>query len=769
MSTEKTTLILHGHFYQPPRENPRTGVIDIQETAAPFPDWNENIWNSCYRANAHSRYLSGSKIELIANNYASISFNFGPTLLAWMQQTHPDTVEAIIDADRLSRKRLGHGNAIAQGFNHTILPLDKPEDAELEIVWALEAFRACFGRDSEGFWCPECAINPTVVDLLAKHGVSFVILSPWQCQSIEDAHGNQVDLAGKPAPCDRPFLLTGDHGRTLTAFFYDPELASGISFGHMLRDADAMYARLLAMRAERKNPALIHTATDGEIYGHHEAYGDMALCALVRKVQDGDAFVMSNYATFLAAHPATEHAVLKAGEDHKGTSWSCVHGVSRWYKDCGCHTGGEPGWNQKWRTPLRQAFDLAHEAVMTYAQQEAERIFGEGTDIRRILVPFARVASHLQTMDAFLAQLAATHPFAEGERHTVSRIAEMVLYSMYGYTSCGWFFNDLNGIEPRQDIAYALRSIELYQELSGKELLQPFLAVLDQAACNRPQDGTGRTIALSEWNHPSGPREALLFFAYSRFIGGAKAQDYGRFHVLANTKKQVRFQDTLSLTTYRAALSALDAHDKEPDIEHAVLVNEETGKRLFCGSISTSDLTKKMIQVFNRQATRNLAFMDEQMCEKIARHIETSGHLVHASKYLSSSILESEALGVSFIAVESMLTHRGMQFWGKHKDVFLVFVHFLARVQRPIDRSRISTLMNEWTSRACDSIRKARTLDDRISSMLTDFVHVVREQNIALDLTILQETIWPFITPTASQAVKDLAQELNFSATAVHA
>ncbi|HKL57376.1 MAG TPA: glycoside hydrolase, partial [Sphaerochaeta sp.] len=352
-----TDLILHGHFYQPPRENPRTGIIGKQLSASPYPDWNERIYSDCYNANVHSRYLSGvRRILSMTNNYEYISFNFGPTLLSWLKRKHPDTYSLIIEADKKSVVRLGHGNAMAQSFNHTILPLCTEAEARAQIVWGLEDFSLRFGREAEGMWLPETGINGMVIDLLAEYGLKFVILSPWQCKSVENEEGKMVDLNGKSAPYGKPFILTGDTGATISAFFYHPSLAEGISFGHLLRDADNLYARLLTIKREEGQP-LIQTATDGEIYGHHEPYGDMALAALIKKVHERSDFRLTNYATFLEAHPATLHATLHEGEEAKGTSWSCVHGVSRWYKDCGCHTGGDESWNQTWRTPLRQAFD----------------------------------------------------------------------------------------------------------------------------------------------------------------------------------------------------------------------------------------------------------------------------------------------------------------------------------------------------------------------------------------------------------------------------
>ncbi|PKL10487.1 MAG: glycoside hydrolase, partial [Spirochaetae bacterium HGW-Spirochaetae-8] len=232
-----------------------------------------------------------------------------------------------------------------------------PTDAQTQILWGIDDFTRRFNRAPEGMWLPETAIDSHTIDLLATAGIQFVVLSPWQCKKIENTDGTWKQVHGNDVPYQHAYILEGAHGGKLSAFFYHPELASSISFGHMLRDADAMY-RTLEELGRKDSPALIHTATDGEIYGHHEPYGDMALAALIRKVHDGKIFNLTNYATFLEKHPARLGAILHQGEDGRGTSWSCSHGVSRWYKDCGCHTGGEEGWNQAWRSPLREAFDL---------------------------------------------------------------------------------------------------------------------------------------------------------------------------------------------------------------------------------------------------------------------------------------------------------------------------------------------------------------------------------------------------------------------------
>ena len=502
-NTEKTALILHGHFYQPPRENPFTGIIEKQVSASPYMDWNERIYHDCYEANAHSRYLSpSSRIISLTNNYSYISFNFGHTLLSWLQEYHPAVHEMIVQADRDSIARLGHGNAMAQSFNHTILPLDKPEDARLQIMWGVEDFISRYGRTPEGMWLPECGVNDKVIDMLAEAGIRFVVLSPWQCSSVENPSTHQMELlSGRPAPYYQSYILTGEKGRTISAFFYHPGLAEGISFGHALRNADSLYQTLIDIR-NGDGRGLIHTATDGEIYGHHEPFGDMALAALIRKVEERNDFVLTNYATWLDSHPATLHAVLHKGEEGKGTSWSCSHGVSRWYKDCGCHTGGEEGWNQAWRTPLRNAL--------------------------RNLAFCGRVP-----MANFIRSLHEKYSFPDEYDSQVSSMLSGIMNKHFSLTSCGFFFSDLSGIETRQNIKYAIYAIRMFQPYVAEDLMRTFLSDLRLAKSNLKSQGDGMSIAQDEMKGLSGELEAAIYFYLNRLLAlpADWHDEYGRFHL----------------------------------------------------------------------------------------------------------------------------------------------------------------------------------------------------------------------------------------------
>ncbi len=764
--SQPTDLIFHGHFYQPPRENPRTDIVEVQDSAAPFRDWNERIWASCYRANAHSRYLSSGQIESISNNYAHISFNFGPTLLSWMSQNHPYTREAIIQADKESVMRLGHGNAIAQGFNHTILPLDKPEDAKIEVEWGLESFRTWFGRDSEGLWCPEAAINPVVVDILAECGVKFVILSPWQCKGIE-ADGVMSDLGERPAPYDEPFILTGAKGRTVSAFFYHPGLASGISFGHLLRDADNLYGQLLSIK-KTDNPRLIHTATDGEIYGHHEPFGDMALCALIKKVAERGDFAMTNYGTYLSRHPATRRAELFAGEDNKGTSWSCVHGVSRWYKDCGCHTGGEEGWNQKWRLPLRTAFEGLHAKVVAMCRETTSKVFGSDVDPYEILSHFGPVAAKQMTMDAFLDGLTASHPFDEANRQDLAAMLLCYMFSMYSFTSCGWFFSDLGGIEPRQNIAYALMSASLYKEITGEAILPKFLLDMQGAKCNRPQDGNGMTIAAQEWMALSGPTQAVLFF-HLAYRFGDEGKQYGNYLLESSDGPSFLLYDRMLLTHWIAYVE-----DKTPvgtgPIKLIITVNDQMGKRISQQTVSNESIPRSMFIHFNKKVGFDLAMLSYEDIIRTADTMQRFGYLAGNCSYPLDPVVDMQTMGLSFNALVSIFTRYRQDNWKEVKDAFLSLARFVSRSKRSYDKDRLSMLVNFGISVIAGTLKgRENFIDDEFAGALKEFLGMVRNEGIDPEITQLQEAVYPHLCEPCSEAVRSLGYDLNFAATVEHA
>lgn len=491
----RNKLIIHGHFYQPPRENPWTGLIPVQESAAPYSNWNYRITRECYAANAFSRILDNQGLILdIVNNYQYISFNFGPTLLSWLKDFSPEVYSRIIEADRQSLKRnMGHGNAIAQPYNHSILPLCSTEEARTQIIWGLKHFEYHFGRNSEGLWLPEAAVNNSILDLLIEEGIKFIILSPWQAGAYSPKPSTRWKaLADKPIPSHRVYEINRSEG-SIALFFYNHSLASGISFSHYLHNADSLYTKILSFKRSDPVENLISIATDGEIYGHHEPFGDMCLAALIRLTEKRNDFQLTNYGLYLEEHTPRFLVKLKEGEDNLGTSWSCSHGVSRWYKDCGCSTGGKEAWNQHWRKPLRKSLSKLKGKLEKAYLAEMKRF--SSFDALALRNHYIEAIEGRRSRKEFAAGFSDKINKQDQNSETLFfNLLEGQKYAMFMFTSCGWFFSDLSGIETIQNLAYAVRAIELYSPFTGEELLKSFLENIGSAQSNIAEQGSGREL-----------------------------------------------------------------------------------------------------------------------------------------------------------------------------------------------------------------------------------------------------------------------------------
>ena len=485
-------VCVHGHFYQPPRENPWLEEVEIQASAAPYHDWNERITAECYRPNAWSRVLDeDGRIARIVNNYARISFNVGPTLLSWLERHAPDVYEAIRSADRASRERYsGHGSALAQPFHHTILPLATPADRETQVEWGIRDFRARFGREPEGMWFPEAAVDPDVLAVAADHGIRFTVLSPFQAARFRRI-GTQEWTTPAPGdvPTTRAYALPLPNGRSMAAFFYHGSLATEIAFQGLLHSGSALADRLAGAFDPSLGdaPQLVHVATDGETYGHHHRHGDMALAFALERLAARTDLALTNYGEFLARHPPEFEA-----EVHGPSSWSCAHGVERWRSDCGCNSGRHPGWNQAWRTPLRAALDGLRDAARAPLDRLGATLFRDFRAARLDFIDFVRDRSD-EARAAFLARHASRELSPE-ETVSAWSVLEIERQLQQVYTSCGWFFDDVGGIESVQVLQYAARAIQLAEATLGGSFEAPFLERLALAHSNVADVGDGRRI-----------------------------------------------------------------------------------------------------------------------------------------------------------------------------------------------------------------------------------------------------------------------------------
>ncbi|MGH7467729.1 MAG: DUF3536 domain-containing protein [Longimicrobiales bacterium] len=485
----KRYLAIHGHFYQPPRENPWLETVERQESAYPYHDWNERITAECYAPNAASRILDADdRILKIVNNYSQISFNFGPTLLAWLELHAADTYDAILQADRASVQRFsGHGSALAQAYNHLIMPLANAADIQTQVIWGMRDFRRRFAREPEGMWLPETAVDLATLDALAANGIRFTILAPHQAARVRPLGGRWQEVASGRLESTRAYLQKLPSGREIALFFYDGPIARGVAFEGLLKNGEYFAQRLMEIQGERDDAQLVHIATDGETYGHHHRHGDMALAYALYHIENRGLAEMTNYGEFLERFPPT-HEV----EIIENTSWSCAHGIERWRSNCGCHTGGAEHWNQEWRAPLRAALDWLRDGLIPLYDQQAGQLLRDPWAARDDYIDVVLDRSR-DSIAAFLNRH-ALRSLSESDRVRALKLLELQRHAMLMFTSCGWFFNDLAGIETVQVIQYAGRAVQLAEELSDQRLSAPFLARLQQARSNLPTEGTGRDI-----------------------------------------------------------------------------------------------------------------------------------------------------------------------------------------------------------------------------------------------------------------------------------
>jgi alpha-amylase/alpha-mannosidase (GH57 family) len=493
MAASKRFICIHGHFYQPPRENPWLETVETQDTAAPYHDWNERICAECYATNGAARIQNvKNQITRILNNYARISFNFGPTLLSWLKENAPRTYRMILDGERRSRKSYGgHSSAMAQVYNHIILPLASRRDSITQIRWGIADYEYHYGAPPEGMWLAETAADCASLELLAQHGVRFTVLAPHQCRHIRPVKDGAgwTDTPSATVNTSRPYLLNFDSGVSMAVFFYDGPGSRAIAFEGLLNSGEQFAARLKTGLRDTSQPQLMHVATDGESYGHHHKHGEMALAYALLLLEQDKSVKLTNYGSFLAQFPPEYEAEIV-----ENTSWSCSHGVERWRSDCGCN-GGKAGYNQAWRGPLRQALDELRDAVAPLTEQEGAKLFTDVWDARDGYIQVMLDRS-TESVASFFAEY-ASHKLTDEERVRALELMELQRHTQLMYTSCGWFFDDISGIETVQVIAYAARVLQLALDLFGDEAagLEPaFLARLAEAKANKPGAGDGAQI-----------------------------------------------------------------------------------------------------------------------------------------------------------------------------------------------------------------------------------------------------------------------------------
>jgi len=480
-------ICIHAHFYQPPRENPWLEEVEIQDSAYPYHDWNERITAECYGPNTAARLLDpdGWIIDIV-NNYSKISFNFGPTLLCWLEKHKPDVYQAILEADKLSMKRFsGHGSAIAQAYNHMIMPLANLRDKYTQAIWGIRDFEKRFGRFPEGMWLPETAVDTETLEVLAELGIKFTILAPRQAKRIRGIgkSGKWQDVSGDRIDPTRPYRCVLPSGRAINLFFYDGPISQDIAFNGLLSNGESFAQRLLSAFVDYRSwPQIVHIATDGETYGHHCRFTEKALAYCFYYIESKNLARITNYGEYLEKHPPT-HLV----EIFDNSSWSCIHGVERWRDNCGCNSGMNPGWTQAWRRPLREAMDRLRDRLSLYYAKEARKYFKDPWEARDDYIEVILDRSR-ENVERFLAKHSRKELSRE-EKIKVLKLLGMQRNAMLMYTSCGWFFDEVSGIETVQVMQYAAKAMQYVEDLQGVSIEPQYLKDMEKAPSNVFENG----------------------------------------------------------------------------------------------------------------------------------------------------------------------------------------------------------------------------------------------------------------------------------------
>jgi len=730
-------VCVHGHFYQPPRENPWLEAIEIQDSAYPYHDWNERITAECYAPNAASRILDGEdRIVEIVNNYARISFNFGPTLLSWLEEKAADVYRSILAADKQSQELFsGHGSAMAQVYNHIIMPLANRRDKLTQIRWGLADFERRFGRKAEGMWLPETAVDLESLDLMAEEGLRFTVLSPHQARRARRVGGRSWrDVQDGRVDPSRAYRIRLPSGRSMALFFYDGPISRGVAFEGLLKRGEDFANRLAQGFSDSRDwPQLVHIATDGETYGHHHPRGEMALAYTLKHIEAAGLAKITNYSEYLERHPpAAEVEIIE------NSSWSCVHGVERWRSHCGCNSGSHPSWHQDWRAPLREAFDWLRDELAPRYELCAARLLKDPWSARDHYIDLILDRSP-ESVRAFLEK-EATHPLGEVEETQALKLLEMQRHAMLMYTSCGWFFDELSGIETVQVIQYAGRALQLSEQSLPDGLQPQLLERLGKAKSNLSDPADGRGV-YEKFVRPAmvDLEKVGVHYAVSSLFEpyGPEARIY--CYTIAREDHSMPSAGRARLSLGRARITSDLLHDHKTLIFGAIHLGDHNlrgGVREFDGLEAYAKITQELSEVFGRgdfpevirvldrdfgsqTSTLQLLFRDEQ--RRILRFI------------MESALAEAEA------AYRHLFDHHAP------------LLRFLANLNLP--RPKAFQIAAEFTLNA--DLRRAfgaETLDfDRIRAWLDEAGH----SGITLDEPTLEFALRTKIEKSVKHAAEN--------------
>jgi alpha-amylase/alpha-mannosidase (GH57 family) len=652
-------ICIHGHFYQPPRENAWLEKIELQEEAAPFHDWNERINYECYAPNAAARILGKNDlITNITNNYGHISFNFGPTLLSWMENADPETYQAILDADKKSAERFGgHGSAMAQVYSHLIMPLADRRDKETQVIWGMADFEHRFGRKPEGMWLAETAVDTETLEVLAENDIKFTVLAPRQARAIRTPGGEWEDVNEESLNTRRAYRCRLPSGKEIALFFYDGEGSQGVAFKGLLNNGKHFAENLLSAFRPSNEPQLVHIATDGESYGHHHRFGEMALADCLQYIQSFEDVKLTNYGQYLELFPPVYEARI-----HENSSWSCVHGVERWRSDCGCNTG-KMGWHQKWRGPLRDALDWLRDEVREIVEINARKWWEDPWEVRNAYIRVI-LDRRQETVDKFLEEYAPEITSDSGRAHLL-RMLEMQRHAILMYTSCGWFFDEISGIETVQILQYAMRAIAYAGRVSKRNLLTEFLRKLSLAPSNVL--GTGAEVFRQKVipTEVNLKRVAMHFAATSLFE--PTIEDLKLFNYRAESRHFERIiQGNYRVATGCATIESIVTGSRK-DFCFAVLY---LGQQQIIGSISL----KLSDEAFTRmQGAVSLTFRQTRLAQVISLMQQYFG----PEKFSFTQLFQEEKHKILQAAVARSLNRAESDFRELYNDNYQLMTEML--------------------------------------------------------------------------------------------
>jgi alpha-amylase/alpha-mannosidase (GH57 family) len=715
-------LCIHCHCYQPPRESPWLESIELQDSAYPYHDWNERVLAECYATNAAARILDEQKrIARIVNNYQSVSFNFGPTLLSWIEAKAPETYALVLEADRASAARFGgHGSAMAQCYNHMIMPLANSRDKHTQVRWGIEDFRRRFGRAPEGMWLPETAVDLETLSILAGMGIRFTVLAPAQAQAVRPIGGAAwEDVSGSRIDPTRAYLCNTPSGESIALFFYDGPVSQAVAFEGLLGDGEKFARRLMSGFSEKRAwPQLMHIATDGETYGHHHRFGEMALAWALGHIESEESARITNYGEFLEENPPTHEVKII-----ENTAWSCVHGVERWTANCGCHTGSRPGWTQEWRAPLRAAMDWLRDNVAPLYEKKAAAWLRHPWPARNdyIRVILDRCS---ETRKRFLAKH-ASRELTEKEVVEVWKLLEMQRHAMLMYTSCGWFFNELSGIETVQVIQYAGRVVQLAEDAFGVHLERDFLYQLAKAHSNIPERRDGAAI-YEEFVRPSMvtlPRVAAHFAVSSLFEDYPKKAGVYCYSVETEDARTMRAGRT-RIGVGKVRLSS-DIIRNSQNLIYSTLHfgdhNVHAGVREFAGRKAYERMTSELLHAFSHA--------------DLARVIRVMDAGFGNDTWSLKSLFRDEQRRILGLILDSTLENAESEYRQLYEN-HAPLMRFLTDLRMPLPEALRSTAAYALNSR----LRKAfaaETVDAELIKSLIEEAHALA---VPLDTTTLEFT-----------------------------